>query len=202
MPWFNLVNGGHFGENDLHPSSVSFSVPFATSIAEATMLASMIYSNYPRVLADTVTPTVKHPNAGKTGGYSPLCESMTDVLNSINATTSEVGLENKVNLSVNMNSSAYSSQIESNGDEEIAFQYDITHFAAPDTVKIFKTSEEQVDEYFEWMTNYPLVSIEDGFEKRDSASLIALKEKIESEVSIHHITSSAHLFDIHLRGIT
>jgi enolase len=126
------------------------------------------------------------------GAYAPAFEGMTDVLRTLKKVIKQVeapeeGSEEpaaSVKLSVNMNVSAYSEKIEGDGDdEETAFQYELSKWAAPDAVKILKSSGEMVDDYFEWLQQFPLVSIEDGFEKKDSGSLIALKEKVEGEVT-------------------
>ena len=50
-------------------------------------------------------------------------------------------------------------------------------------MKDLKSSGELMDEYFELMVAYPIVSIEDGFDKKDSTSLIELREKVDAEVT-------------------
>ncbi|GMH73109.1 hypothetical protein TrRE_jg10871 [Triparma retinervis] len=183
MPWFNLFNGGLQGNNEHHIESISFSVPGAATVADAVMEASKIYQSFPLSLTKLMTPP-KAPNNGKIGGYSPQCEAMNDVLEAIKLTLIDLELTEKVNLSINMNSGVYSCQIETEeGDEEIAYQYDLTHFAPEDAVKDLKSSGELLDEYFELMVAYPIVSIEDGFDKKDSASLIELREKVDAEVT-------------------
>ena len=169
MPWFNIFNGGAQGNNDLHVDSVAFSIPSATTVSDALMEASKIYQNFSLGL-DKLTPPPKAPNVGKTGGYSPQVEEMNDVLEAIKFTLIDAEMADKVNLSVNMNSGKYASQVESEeGDEEIAYQYDITHYAPEDSVKVLKSSGEFIDDYFEMMAAHPIVSIEDGFDKKDSA---------------------------------
>ena len=59
----------------------------------------------------------------------------------------------------------------------------MTDFAPEDAVKDLKSSGELMDEYFELMVAYPIVSIEDGFDKKDSTSLIELREKVDAEVT-------------------
>ena len=119
MPWFNLFNGGLQGNNEHHIESISFSVPSAATLADAVMEASKIYQTFPQSLTKLMTPP-KAPNNGKIGGYSPQCETMNEVLEAIKLTLIDLELADKVNLSINMNSGVYSSQIETDeGDEEI-----------------------------------------------------------------------------------
>lgn len=183
MPWFNLVNAGNFGENDLHPKAVSFAITGADSVREAIAGAVKLYEQFPKTLVSTVIPPVKTPNAGKIGGYAPTCENMDAVLNSIKTSMIEAELVDKAVLGVNMEVSAYSSTIETEeGDEEVQYQYEISKFGGEEAVKVLKNSGEMIDDYYDWLVNYPIVSLEDPFEKKDAGSIIALKEKIESEI--------------------
>ncbi|GMH66488.1 hypothetical protein TrST_g3017 [Triparma strigata] len=183
MPWFNLVNGNTFGENELYPKSVSFAIPEAESVREALEGASKLYSQFPKTLVSTVIPPVKSPNVGKLGGFAPACENMTDVFNTVKTSAIEVELAQKAVLSVNMGVASYSSILETDeGDDEVQFQYELSKFGGEEAVKVLKGSGEMVDEYYDWLVNYPIVSLEDAFEKKDAGSIIALKEKVESEI--------------------
>ncbi|GMH66881.1 hypothetical protein TL16_g04529 [Triparma laevis f. inornata] len=183
MPWFNLVNGNDFGENELYPKSVSFAITEAESVREVMEAASKIYAQFPKTLVATVIPPVKSPNVGKLGGFAPACENMTDVFNSVKTSTIEAELAQKIVLSVNMGVASYSSILETEeGDDEVQFQYELSKFSGEDAVKIIKSSGEMVDDYYDWLVNNPIVSLEDAFEKKDAGSIIALKEKVESEI--------------------
>ena len=199
MPWFNIVAGGNFANNELYPQSVSFADTAADSIRTALDSAGKIYAAFTEVcvrggedVVDEESGDVtlvggaglaSKPNAGKLGALAPTFNDMNSCLKTIKTTLGEVGLGDSVKLSVNMQVSAYSSVIENEDEtEETQFQYELSKWAPADAIKVLKNSGEMLDDYFEWLQQFPLVSIEDGFEKKDSGSLIALKEKVEAEV--------------------
>ena len=181
LPWFNLVNGGAAASNDLPMQSISFAVSAAATVSDAVNAAAKMYASFPAALVSAV-PTERRPNIGRLGGFAPAGESAEETLGACAATAKAAGLEGQVKLSVNMCVSSYSSQLSGeDSDEGMSFKYELSKFAPPTSVKMYKNSGEMVDMYYDWFTNYPLVSVEDGFEKKDSSSLIGLKEKIESE---------------------
>ena len=136
MPWFNIVNAGNFGENELYPKTVSVAIPEATSVREAMAGVAKLYEQFPKTMVGTVIPPVKPPNTGKLGGYAPFCENMDAVFNSLKTSMIEAELVGKAILSVNMGVSVYSSIIEAEeGDEEVQFQYELSKFAGEEGEK-------------------------------------------------------------------
>jgi enolase len=199
MPWFTIVVGGNFANNDLPFAGVAIANAKATTVREAMDDAASVFAAFPATCtraADDATDEEsgavtlggggleRPPNMGMHGAYAPGFENTTDCLRTLKATISDCGQDAKTVMSVNMSVSTFASVIENDDEaDEIQFQYELSKFASQGSAKILKNSGELVDDYFEWLTQFPLVSIEDGFEKKDSASLIALKEKVEGEVT-------------------
>jgi len=186
LPWFTLVNGGEAAKNEIYPHSMHLALIKATTISEAIEQASDIYRTFPPefVVGEEGDDKLSDPNQSNSGGFAPSTESVERCMKAVKAAAVKVGNENGIKIGLNMQVKEYSEKLEDTEDndgEEDAFQYELSKYQPEGSVSVLKNSGEMVDQYYEWLTSYPLVYLEDSFDRRDGGGLMSLKEKIEAE---------------------
>ena len=166
VPMMNIMNGGKHaaGSTDLQEFMV---MPVgAPNFAEAVRWGTEIYHSLKNVLAARGHSTT----VGDEGGFAPKLSANSEAFELILEATEKVGYSPGDQIMLAMDSAA--SEIYENG------KY------------ILKTEEkelsgsEMVDLYAHWVSQYPIISIEDGLHEDDWESWELIMEKIGDRVQI------------------
>ncbi len=166
VPMMNIMNGGKHaaGSTDLQEFMV---MPVgAPNFAEAVRWGTEIYHSLKNVLAARGHSTT----VGDEGGFAPKLSANSEAFELILEATEKVGYSPGDQIMLAMDSAA--SEIYENG------KY------------ILKTEEkelsgsEMVDLYAHWVSQYPIISIEDGLHEDDWESWALIMEKIGDRVQI------------------
>lgn len=75
MPWFTVVAGGQFAENELYPASVSFADTGAASVAGAVATAQKVFGAFPQACVEPAEETTDEETGAVSGGGGGLASS-------------------------------------------------------------------------------------------------------------------------------
>ena len=166
VPMLNILNGGKhaLGSTDFQEFMI---VPLgAANFAQAIQMGSEVYHCLHKVLKDKGLNT----NVGDEGGFAPPLPSNKEAIELILAAIDTAGYKAGEDLFIALDPAA--SSFYQNG------KYVLT------TEGITLTSVEMVDYYANWVSSYPIISIEDGLAEDDWAGWLLLTAKLGREIQL------------------
>jgi len=156
-PCFNVINGGAHAGNDLDVQEFML-VPQADSFAENLEIGAEVYRSLKSALKEDIGPSAI--NVGDEGGFAPPLRYPEQALDFISDAAQKIGLQNKVKFILDVAASqffkdgAYKTQME-----------------------IF-TREGLVNYYFDLISKYPIIALEDPFAEDDLGGWQMIKSRI------------------------
>jgi len=166
VPMLNILNGGKhaLGSTDFQEFMI---VPVgAANFAHAMQASSEVYHSLYKVLKDKGLNT----NIGDEGGFAPKLPCNKEALELILAATDLAGYKAGEELFLALDPAASS------------FYQDGKYVLATEGVTL--NSMEMVDYYANWVSNYPVISIEDGLAEDDWSGWALLAAKLGKEVQL------------------
>ncbi|MFO7772636.1 MAG: phosphopyruvate hydratase [Dehalococcoidia bacterium] len=166
IPLLNIINGGKHA-----PGSTDFQefmiVPLgAASFNEAMRISSEVYHSLRDVLKDRGLST----NVGDEGGFAPQLPSNRDALELLLAAIDMAGYKAGQDLSIALDPAASS------------FYHDPKYVLSREGVTFSAT--EMVDYYVELISDYPVISIEDGLDEDDWAGWLSLTAQLGKQIQL------------------
>jgi len=166
VPMLNILNGGKhaLGSTDFQEFMI---VPLgAANFAQAIQMSSEIYHSLHKVLKDKGLNT----NIGDEGGFAPQLSSNKEAIELILVAVDLAGYKAGVDCFLALDPAATS------------FYQDGKYVLSLEGITL--TAEEMVDYYANWVSNYPIISIEDGLAEDDWVGWLLLTAKLGKEVQL------------------
>jgi enolase len=186
MPIFNVISGGLHASTKNYVQELCVMPVGAETFAEALKIGYDVHKFTKRGIVEEVGQT--HANAGITGGLAPHI-TPEEALDILVAATEKAGHTEKVKFYIDMAASQIT--IEAEEDEGAGVddpqandeppKYDVDKFDDEQTQELEKDSDDLIDMYKDWKQRYPVISIEDPFDRKDWDSYFRLKNAFENE---------------------
>ncbi len=169
VPMMNIINGGSHSDAPIAFQEFMIRPIGATSFREGLRMGAEVFHSLKKVLHDRNLSTA----VGDEGGFAPALDGTEDALNSIIEAIKKAGYkpgraEDGGDVSIGLDCA--SSEFYENGI------YNYAKFEGATGAK--RTREEQVDFLAGLVANYPIDSIEDGFDQNDWEGWVLLTQKI------------------------
>jgi enolase len=164
VPMLNILNGGRHaaGSTDFQEFMV---VPAgADSFSQALRMGAEIYQSLKKVLKDRGLNT----NVGDEGGFAPSLPSNKDAVEAVLAAIEKAGYKPGKDCFIALDPAASE------------FYKNKKYVLAREGVSL--TSKEMVEYYVNWVSQYPIISIEDGMAEDDWAGWQLITEKLGDKV--------------------
>ena len=163
-PMMNIINGGAHADNGLDAQEFMIIPNGAKDEVEAIRMGSEIFHNLKSILKKSHHST----NVGDEGGFAPnfdTCRAALDtIIDAIRAAGYKPG--EQVSIGLDVASSEF-------------FKEGIYHFEGES-----KTSDEMIEFYEKLISDYPIISIEDGLAEEDRDGWKKLTEKIGTKCQL------------------
>ena len=157
-PMMNIINGGAHADNGLDAQEFMIIPNGATDEVSAIRMGSEIFHNLKSILKKDKHST----NVGDEGGFAPNFNTCREALNTIVAAIRAAGYKpgDEVSIGLDVASSEF-------------FKDGIYNFEGAS-----KTSDEMIEFYEQLISEYPIISIEDGLAEEDWTGWKKLTDKI------------------------
>jgi enolase len=169
VPMMNIINGGSHSDAPIAFQEFMIRPIGATSFREGLRMGAEVFHSLKKVLHDRNLSTA----VGDEGGFAPKLDGTEDALNSILEAITKAGYkpgraEDGGDVSIGLDCAA--SEFYEDGI------YNYAKFEGVNGAK--RTREQQVDFLATLVANYPIDSIEDGFDQNDWDGWVMLTNKI------------------------
>lgn len=169
VPMMNIINGGSHSDAPIAFQEFMIRPIGATSFHEGLRMGAEVFHSLKKVLHDRNLSTA----VGDEGGFAPALSGTEDALNCILEAIRKAGYkpgraEDGGDVSIGLDCAA--SEFYENGI------YNYAKFEGANGEK--RTSKQQVDYLADLVANYPIDSVEDGFDQNDWEGWVLLTEKI------------------------
>ena len=166
VPMMNILNGGKHAENSTDFQEFMILPVGATSFSEAVRMCAEVYASLKKVLHDRKLNT----NVGDEGGFAPSLTSNRDALEMIMAAIDQAGYKAGKDIFLGMDGAA--SELYHNG------QYVLEREGRT------LSAAEMVSLYEGWVSQYPVISIEDGLAEDDWEGWALLTSRLGNKVQL------------------
>ncbi len=166
VPMMNILNGGKHALNSTDFQEFMVIPVGATSFSKAVQMCSGIYHSLHRVLKDKGLNT----NVGDEGGFAPVLSSNKEAVELILAAIDKAGFKAGEDCFLALDPA--SSSFYDNGKYVLAIE------------GVTLSSEEMVDYYIDWVSKYPIISIEDGLAEDDWQGWALLEASLGERVQL------------------
>lgn len=169
VPMMNIINGGSHSDAPIAFQEFMIRPIGATSFREGLRMGAEVFHSLKKVLHDRNLSTA----VGDEGGFAPALAGTEDALNSIIDAIKKAGYkpgraEDGGDVSIGLDCAA--SEFYENGI------YNYAKFEGANGAK--RTREQQVDFLASLVANFPIDSVEDGFDQNDWEGWVLLTKKI------------------------
>lgn len=173
VPSFNIINGGSHAGNALAMQEFMIMPVGASSFKEAMMIGSEVYHHLQKVIKKKYGQDAV--NVGDEGGFAPNINSAEEGLALVKQAIANAGYTEKVKFAMDVAASEFFTEDN---------QYDLNFKIQPNDGTQKVSSDELLKMYEGFCRDYPMVSIEDGFDQDDWPSWAKMTAKIGSSCQI------------------
>jgi len=166
-PMFNFMNGGKHGDTNMDIQEFMI-VPTSQTIFGSIRVASEIFHSLKKVLMSRRLST----NLGNEGGYSPHVEANRQALDFVIEAGKLAGYEKGKDFNVALDAAASSFYKEH--ENHYTLMADKTSLSSERMVSLLK----------EWVTNYSIISIEDGLSEEDWGGWLNMTERLGRQIML------------------
>ncbi|HZO74119.1 MAG TPA: phosphopyruvate hydratase [Ktedonobacteraceae bacterium] len=166
VPMMNILNGGKHADNSTDMQEYMVLPVGASTFREALRMGAEVYQGLKKVLHDKHLNT----NVGDEGGFAPSLKSNREALELIVAAIETAGYKPGVDIFLGMDPAA--TELYHNGKYELAREGRTL------------TSREMVDLYEQWISQYPIISIEDGLAEDDWDGWAHLRQRLGDRIQL------------------
>jgi enolase len=171
-PAFNVINGGSHAGNKLAMQEFMILPVGASSFTEAMQMGSEVYHNLKSVIAKKYGQDAC--NVGDEGGFAPNIQDNKEGLVLLTEAIEKAGYTGKVVIGMDVAASEFHDE----GKYDLNFKYAKTEGSQ------YVTPDELGDIYKSFINEFPVVSIEDGYDQDDWAAWSKLTSDIGEKVQI------------------
>ncbi|XAR60688.1 Phosphopyruvate hydratase [Bertholletia excelsa] len=155
VPVFCLISGGDHAGNNLAIQNIMILPVGARKFEEAMQMGSETYHHLKAVITEKYG--IHGCNVGENGGFAPNISSFKDGLDLVKEAISRTGYNEKIKIAIDASATNFC----------IGTKYDLDYKTPNKSGQNFKSVEEMIELYRELCAEYPIVSIEDPFDKED-----------------------------------
>lgn len=166
VPMMNILNGGKHADNTVDVQEFMIMPIGADSFATALRMCSEVYQTLKTVIKGKGFSTA----VGDEGGFAPNLATNEDALKLIVEAIAKTGYQPGKDVSIALDPAASEFYI----DGKYVFEGE----------KISRNSEEMVALYSDWISKYPIISLEDGLAEDDWDGWASLTAKLGSKVQV------------------
>jgi len=166
LPMMNILNGGKHAANSTDFQEFMIVPAGAHSFSHALQIGTEIYHCLKRVLKDKELDT----NVGDEGGFAPSLPSNKQAVEAVVSAIEKAGYKPGKDCFIALDPAA--SEFYKDG------KYILTKEGAT------LSSNEMVDYYVKWVSDYPIISIEDGMAEDDWSGWQLLSERLGSKIQL------------------
>merc|ERR1712232_588271 len=174
VPSFNVINGGSHAGNRLACQEFMILPVGASSFKNAMETGAEVYHTLKSCIKKKYGQDAC--NVGDEGGFAPNVQDNSEALDVLMDAIQKSGHEAKVKIGTDVAASEF-------WKADIG-KYDLDFKNKDSAPEMKKTAGELIDYYKNWMSKYPLVSIEDPFDQDDWDSYKLMMEAVGNDVQI------------------
>lgn len=174
VPAFNIINGGTHAGNKLAMQEFMILPTDAKSFSEALRMGSECYHNLKAVIKKAYGQDAI--NVGDEGGFAPNISSNEEGLNLVNQAIEAAGYTGKIKIGMDVAASEFYKE-----EKKV---YDLNFKVDPNDGKQENSVEALTEVYRGFITNSPMVSIEDPFDQDDWEAWTAMTAEVGDTVQI------------------
>ena len=166
VPMMNILNGGKHAENSTDLQEFMVMPTGAASFNKAMQMGSEVYHALKKVIKQKKMNT----NVGDEGGFAPSLSSNKEAIELILSAIESAGYKPGTDCHIAIDAAASS------------FYKDGMYVLEREGRSL--SGAEMVKFYSDWVTNYPIISIEDGLDEDDWDSWVLLTKELGKKVQI------------------
>lgn len=167
VPMMNILNGGSHADNNVDLQEFMIMPKGAPNFREALRMGAEVFHNLKKILKDKGLSTA----VGDEGGFAPDLKSNEEAIDVILLAIEKAGYKAGRDIFIALDPA--SSSFYENGK----------YILEAESVKE-KTAEDMVDFYANWVSKYPVISIEDGLAEDDWSGWKMLTERLGDKVQL------------------
>ncbi|XP_043933033.1 beta-enolase [Protopterus annectens] len=169
VPAFNVINGGSHAGNKLAMQEFMILPVGASSFKEAMRIGAEVYHNLKNVIKAKYGKDAT--NVGDEGGFAPNILENNEALELLKSAIEKAGYPDKIVIGMDV----AASEFYRNG------KYDLD-FKSPDDPNRYITGEQLGNIYKDFISHYPVVSIEDPFDQDDWPTWKAFNSSVNIQI--------------------
>jgi len=166
IPMFNILNGGKHAASSTDLQEFMVMPAGASSFAHALQMGAEVYHSLKKVLKDRGLNT----NVGDEGGFAPTLSSNRQAIEAVLAAIEKAGYRPGKDCFIALDPAASE------------FYQDGRYILSIEGASL--TSREMVDYYADWVSSYPIISIEDGMAEDDWDGWQLITQKLGDKVQL------------------
>lgn len=155
VPSFTVLSGGKHAGNNLAIQEIMVLPVGAKTFEEAVQMGSETYHHLKAVITEKYG--VHGCNVGEDGGLAPNVSSVKEALDLVMEAIGRTGHNEKIKIAIDVAATEFC----------IGTKYDLDFKNPNKSGQNFKTGEDMIELYKQLCSEYPIVSIEDPFDKED-----------------------------------
>ncbi|KAJ6826751.1 cytosolic enolase 3 [Iris pallida] len=155
VPAITVISGGNHAGNNLAIQEIMILPVGACSFEEAMQIGAETYHHLKCIIAEKSGSS--GCNVGEDGGFAPNVSSFTKGLDLVKEAIDRAGYNGRIKLALDIAATQFC----------IGKKYDLDFKAPNKSGQNFKTGEEMIEMYTQLCADYPIVSIEQPFDKDD-----------------------------------
>lgn len=155
VPAFTLISGGKHAGNYLSAQEIMILPIGASTFEEAMQIGCEAYHHLKAVISER--HGITGCNVGEDGGFTPNISSFKEALDLVKEAIDRTGYSEKIKIAMDVAASDFC----------IGTKYDLDFKSPNKSGQNFKTGEEMTELYRQLCKEYPIVSIEEPFDKDD-----------------------------------
>jgi len=172
VPAFNVINGGSHAGNKLAMQEFMILPVGAPSFAEAVRYGAEVYQHLKLVIKEKYGQDAV--NVGDEGGFAPNVQNNKDALELLKVAIAKAGYTEQVKIGMDVAASEFFTK---DG-------YDLDFKEKNNDKSQVISGVQLANLYKEWVSQYPIISIEDPFDQDDFASYAKLNAEIGAGTQI------------------
>jgi enolase len=169
VPSFNVINGGEHAGNKLAMQEFMILPTGATSFKEALRMGAETYHNLKSIIKAKYGQDAA--NVGDEGGFAPNIQDNMEGLELLKEAIEKSGYTGKIQIGMDVAANEFYRE----GNYDLNFKGE-----TPD----FKTGDEMIEMYKEFIEKYGLISIEDPFDQDDWETYTKLTASVQETTQI------------------
>ncbi|KAA8543788.1 hypothetical protein F0562_022035 [Nyssa sinensis] len=155
VPAFTLISGGKHAGNNLAIQDIMILPIGAKKFEDAMQMGAETYHHLKAVITEKCG--AHGCNVGEDGGFAPNISSFREALDLVKEAIGRTGYNERIKIAIDVSATDFC----------IGTKYDLDIKSPNKSGQNFKSGEDMIAMYKELCTDYPIVSIEDPFDKED-----------------------------------